>query len=163
MAINVTKPSVNLREKLNELDYAKVPFQKMPAGSVLQVVECETYSDLYTSSTTPVTAFTLNISPKSESSKIVVACQGGKMNFNTSGTSQHLYSIWRNDVQVGSLPVWADSGNYDLPLNIIATDSPNTTSTISYHLKGAVSSGAGWIIHATATYVPVFYAMEIAQ
>ncbi len=37
MAINVTKPSVNLREKLNELDYAKVPFQKMPAGSVVQV------------------------------------------------------------------------------------------------------------------------------
>ena len=38
MTISVTKPSVNLREKLNELDFDRVPFQKMPAGSVVQVV-----------------------------------------------------------------------------------------------------------------------------
>jgi hypothetical protein len=39
MTIKVSKPSINLREKLSELDFDKVPFQKMPAGSVLQVKE----------------------------------------------------------------------------------------------------------------------------
>jgi hypothetical protein len=39
MTIKVTKPSINLREALSDLDFDKVPFQKMPAGSVLQVVD----------------------------------------------------------------------------------------------------------------------------
>jgi len=38
MTIKVSKPSINLREKLNELDFDRVPFQKMPAGSVVQTV-----------------------------------------------------------------------------------------------------------------------------
>ncbi len=38
MTIKVSKPAINIREKLNDLDFDKVPFQKMPAGSVLQVV-----------------------------------------------------------------------------------------------------------------------------
>ena len=37
MTIKVTKPSINLREKLSELDFDKVPFQKMPAGSVVSI------------------------------------------------------------------------------------------------------------------------------
>ena len=37
MTVKVTKPAINVREKLAELDFAKVPFQKMPAGSVVQV------------------------------------------------------------------------------------------------------------------------------
>ena len=37
MTVKITKPEINVREKLAELDYAKVPFQKMPSGSVVQV------------------------------------------------------------------------------------------------------------------------------
>ena len=38
MTIRVSKPEFNLREKLSELDYSRVPFQKMPVGSVVQTV-----------------------------------------------------------------------------------------------------------------------------
>ena len=38
MTVRITKPEFNLREKLTELDYDRVPFQKMPAGSVVQTV-----------------------------------------------------------------------------------------------------------------------------
>ena len=38
MVVKITKPEFNLREKLTELDYDRVPFQKMPAGSVVQTV-----------------------------------------------------------------------------------------------------------------------------
>ena len=37
MTIRVSKPEFNLREKLTELDYGQVPYEKMPAGSVVQV------------------------------------------------------------------------------------------------------------------------------
>ena len=43
MAVKFTKPEINVREKLSELDYAKVPYHKMPAGSVIQTVS-ETYN-----------------------------------------------------------------------------------------------------------------------
>ena len=38
MTVRISKPEFNLREKLTELDYSQVPFQKMPAGSVVQTV-----------------------------------------------------------------------------------------------------------------------------
>ena len=36
MTIRVSKPEFNLREKLTELDYGRVPYHKMPAGTVIQ-------------------------------------------------------------------------------------------------------------------------------
>ena len=36
MTVRVSKQPVNLREKLSELDYAHVPYHKMPAGSVIR-------------------------------------------------------------------------------------------------------------------------------
>ena len=36
MAVRVNKSPINIREKLNELDYAQVPYDKMPAGSIIQ-------------------------------------------------------------------------------------------------------------------------------
>ena len=37
MVVKVSKPEINVREKLSELDYSQVPYNKMPAGSILQV------------------------------------------------------------------------------------------------------------------------------
>ena len=37
MAIRVEKPAFNLRSKLNELDYERIPYQKMPYGSVVDI------------------------------------------------------------------------------------------------------------------------------
>ena len=36
MTVRITKPEFNLREKLTELDYSRVPYEKMPLGSVIQ-------------------------------------------------------------------------------------------------------------------------------
>ena len=37
MTVRANKPAFNVREKLKELDYAHVPYHKMPPGSVIQV------------------------------------------------------------------------------------------------------------------------------
>ena len=43
MTVRVSKPKFNLREKLNELDYDQVPYEKMPVGSVIQVQQSHLY------------------------------------------------------------------------------------------------------------------------
>ena len=35
MTVRISKPAFNLREKISELDFDRVPFQKMPAGSII--------------------------------------------------------------------------------------------------------------------------------
>jgi len=35
--INVKQPEFNLRSRLNELDYDKIPYEKMPLGSIIQI------------------------------------------------------------------------------------------------------------------------------
>ena len=38
MTLRISKPSFNIREKINEMD-GEVPRHKMPAGSIIQVVQ----------------------------------------------------------------------------------------------------------------------------
>tara|TARA_B100000212_G_C27061058_1_gene399762 strand:- start:76 stop:597 length:522 start_codon:yes stop_codon:yes gene_type:complete len=39
MTVIVQKPEFNLREKLSELEFARLPHEKMPSGSVVQIVQ----------------------------------------------------------------------------------------------------------------------------
>ena len=45
MTVRISKPEFNLREKLTELDYGRVPFQKMPLGSVIQTQYYQTTTE----------------------------------------------------------------------------------------------------------------------
>ena len=58
MTVRITKPEFNLREKLTELDYGRVPFQKMPTGSVIQYVQADIdrMTNRFTTSSTSYTA-----------------------------------------------------------------------------------------------------------
>tara|TARA_B100000131_G_scaffold214720_1_gene206468 strand:- start:286 stop:891 length:606 start_codon:yes stop_codon:yes gene_type:complete len=71
--INVKQPEFNLRSRLNELDYDTVPYEKMPAGSVLQVQQ--TYHkgmQVYGATTSATELFGVDISPKSRTSSFLV-------------------------------------------------------------------------------------------
>ena len=46
MPIHITKPAFNLRSKLNELEYGRVPYHKMPGGSIIQVSETTTHNEI---------------------------------------------------------------------------------------------------------------------
>ena len=76
MTVRITKPEFNLREKISELDYSRVPFQKMPAGSIIQVVSAYKGDSFSTSSTTfvDITGLSATITPRFSSSKILVQC-----------------------------------------------------------------------------------------
>ena len=147
MAISVTKPSVNLREKLNELDFDRVPFQKMPAGSVLQVVEgfTSTQVDVSVIGKTTIYDSIVSITPRCSTSKIVGWIQApyyqwgtpdGQLYMDVEVTREH-NSVVTEVGQQGYVG-WEDIAGITIkrPMNFIAFTFAdytfNTTEQLNY-------------------------------
>tara|TARA_R100000353_G_scaffold120014_1_gene85474 strand:+ start:466 stop:1044 length:579 start_codon:yes stop_codon:yes gene_type:complete len=89
MTVRIFKPEVNIRSKLTELDFDRVPYQKMPVGSVIQTViqyqraagtsnENETSANGY-----QPTTFMVDITPKFPNSIMkITAAVNHKNSFN---------------------------------------------------------------------------------
>ena len=153
MAVKFTKPEINVREKLSELDYAKVPYHKMPAGSVIQTVS-ETYNTrISTASTSFVsTGFYVEINPKFKNSKIFVSISTSGNNNNTVGHDMFytLFRITSDATGTTSLNLGhatygfaglrtnaAASGTnnrLEVPISMNYFDDVNSTDTIKYEI-----------------------------
>ena len=71
MTIKIVKPEINIREKLIELDYDKVPYDKMPDGSVIQQKIVQRRSDVSTTaSSTFVDILGFKFAPKFADSRL---------------------------------------------------------------------------------------------
>ena len=172
MTIRVSKPEFNLREKLSELDYSRVPYEKMPAGSIIQVKSLE-YDDIFTSSHSgtqyvDVTDFNLDFSPRFNTSKVLItAAVAGGLNSNY-GYNFRFRVVktpsgidGQTDQAIGIPPTgaYAMTGGYNLynadastpyifGMNKTFMDSPNTTSTINYRIQVSHShSSSGAIVY----------------
>ena len=151
MTVRITKQEFNLRDKLNYLDFDRVPYDKMPAGSIIQTNytrfdysgtnnEFET-----TSSTYQASPFLVKISPKFSSSIIKIqaainikqntgsnyigvalfkSVNGGSFSNFTGGTTGHGLITYRIS---GGGTAWDH-------VNFMVYDTPNTTSPIIYKL-----------------------------
>ena len=149
--INVHKPEFNLREKLNRLDTERVPYEKMPSGSVIQTQfayyrvggtnnEFET-----TSSTFQQSPFLVKISPKFANSTIKFEAAinikqndgnsyvqvglwkdigGGGYNYYSGGTTGHGFITYRYNFGGTS---WDH-------VNFTAFDRPQTIKEVTYRL-----------------------------
>ena len=109
MTIYVNKPEINVREKLKELDYAHVPYEKMPAGSIIGVSEMATNSTQIGFSTTSFvsTGISTTIHKKHENSKVMVVMS--LVAVRKSGDNPPAFEIWRN----GSALVRTHFGHFD--------------------------------------------------
>ena len=102
MAIRVEKPAFNVREKLTELDSAYIPYERMPKGSVVQVVH--KYFPAYVSvgtNNSPIKFFDLNIYPKRKRSKFLVNAiiyysHGGMGNQNAD-SYDYFFFLYNNE------------------------------------------------------------------
>jgi hypothetical protein len=77
MTVRAHKPEFNFREKLKELDYAHVPYHKMPAGSVIKTEYRQfdtrlTINHGGTLQYTPFSDLNIDITPVSSSSKFLM-------------------------------------------------------------------------------------------
>ena len=79
MTIRVSKPVFNLREKLTELDYSTLPYDKIPPGGIVQSQVKYSNNTTFTTSADAWTTlqvggqvdFTIKITPKFMGSKLV--------------------------------------------------------------------------------------------
>ena len=151
MTVRITKPEFNLREKLSELDYSRVPYEKMPSGSVIQTKF--SYYDVggtqnefeTTSSTFQQSPFLVKISPRFADSTIKFEAainikqntgasyvqvglwkdiDGGGYNYFSGGTTGHGFITYRYNV---GATAWDH-------VNFTAFDKPQTTKEVTYRL-----------------------------
>tara|TARA_B100001564_G_scaffold359189_1_gene380034 strand:+ start:2346 stop:2921 length:576 start_codon:yes stop_codon:yes gene_type:complete len=162
MTVRIFKPEVNIRSKLTELDFDRVPYQKMPVGSVIQTVvelygaggtsnENETSSGTY-----QATSFMVNITPKFPNSLMkITAAVNHKSSFNGGyhniavfkrvlsepGGSNLDWGYRVHHDETGSYGnygsgtiAWTDAQPFYGVTPIEVYDKPNTTSPMTYRL-----------------------------
>lgn len=160
MTVYASKPEFNIREKLKEIDYGKVPYHKMPAGSVIQTVYSEylgsgTANESETSSSSfQPTLFEVTINPTSKNSMFKIESAPNVK--STAGTGYHNLAVFRKigngDFEPAGGPTsTTPHGQMTLRYNssftwwgiapILAYDEPNTLEPITYKIYHRISSG----------------------
>ena len=139
MTARVSKPAFNLRDKLTQLD-GVVPYEKMPSGSIIQVKQSSfsTYATFNNSSFSAISGFSVDISPRFSSSKILITLNLLLEIRSSSIVAIELTrggsSIFTNE---GGLRGTASHGGYTTYSYL---DSPQSTSTLTYGVQTRTSN-----------------------
>ena len=145
MAIRIAKPEFNLRGKLTELDYDRVPYEKMPAGSIIQVVDHKADDHPTTNSGTysDIAGTSFDIYPKFSTSKIFVSWDfGTEQNGALSGIAFRVYRKINDGT--GTLLKTQDQFSYSTQsgwangaggVNITYIDTPESMLKLTYYLQ----------------------------
>ena len=165
MVVRVEKAAFNLRDKLTELDYGHVPYEKMPSGSVIQhVYNTATGNLTTTSSSWDDLTYSVSITPHFDNSLILVELSAMGQQPNTIiGASA--VTIYRNnttnigdtsssDMGLSAVGEFSASGGVYVttPQTFFLYDNPQTTSETSYNLWGRTTNGGtAYCIHSGVT------------
>jgi hypothetical protein len=139
--------------------------QKLPAGTVLQVVSTQSQSvNISTTSTSYVTTnVSASITPASSSSRILLLLNASLDN-NASGR-QPIITFYRGASDLattrGINQLYSDSSRVQSSSTSLYIDSPATTSSTTYTVYFK-SNGGGSVTFATDNLMVSFILMEIA-
>lgn len=164
MTVYVSKPNFNVREKLTELDYDKVPYEKLPSGSVIQTQYYEqtgsgavNESETSSSSFQP-TLFNVTIKPKFKNSLILLMAapnikSNGSSAYHTLGFYYALnggssYSAVHSSGATHGLANWRFNGEslWYANATLIQLHRPNTLESINYKIFHRVSVNAAYTV-----------------
>ena len=143
MTVRVTKPEFNLREKLSELDYSRVPYEKMPAGSIIQFKQ-KVITDRYSESVPPSNdsggpygniVSSETISPRFNTSKILIMLN---LNVGASNDGNLSVTLHRN----GTLISDAIGPSVGSRTAVTATDFTSNTSRQTQIISNFLDSPA---------------------
>ena len=142
-----------------------VAVARMPAGSVLQVVQAT--STTYTHPSTSyvdVSSSSIAITPSATSSKILYIYNTG--GFVDEAVANCYIKLLRGSTIVREHNRWgymANTEHVPFPINFMFLDSPNTTSAVTYKLQVKEQNSGAWEINdSSVTAGAVAIAMEIA-
>ena len=143
MVVRITKPEFNLREKLSELDYSRVPYEKMPAGSIIQFKQ-KVITDRYSESVPPSNdsggpygniVSSETISPRFNTSKILIMLN---LNVGASNDGNLSVTLHRN----GTLISDAIGPSVGSRTAVTATDFTSNTSRQTQIISNFLDSPA---------------------
>lgn len=171
MTVKVSKPAINVREKLAELDFARLPFQKMPVGSVVQYQSSTTGNAISTNSTSYVdSGADIVFTPKFANSKVLITVQSRRFNLVTSDVIN--VKIMRDDLTdvlglQNTSPDLHRQNNNSSSANQIAMglhymweDTLSSLNEIKYSVYFKVNGGTGYLADTGGVQL---YIQEIAQ
>jgi len=164
--INVKQPEFNLRSRLNELDYDRVPYEKMPLGTVIQHVYNQNRANGHmttTSSSFVDLSYSVSITPYFSNSIMLIEWQGIGQQPNTHH-SVSIITVYRNNTTnlgdstslqgMSAVGDFASSGGVYVtsPNNFFLYDEPGNGDPVSYHIWGRTSnSGTAYVSHNGVT------------
>jgi len=143
MTLRVSKPSFNIREKINEMD-GVIPREKMPAGSIIQVVQGKLTSQTESSAgvgTRVDIGLSASMSPHFKDSKVLVELDSFPCRVRGSGTSfvimlQRKFGwngTWRDHIATGEYTQYV-TGHDEFNDGFNYMDSPGTTDVVYYRI-----------------------------
>ena len=154
MTVRISKPEFNLRDKLTELDFARVPYEKMPPQSIIQRKRYFVTSQRSSSSSSDLDIITGQIRPIFSSSQILIELAvtpyGGNEDtlsvrgrirrgygVSTGSTGTQIYYNRRMFFRTGTPALKAMCGQ------MVAMDEPHTTDILEYVFQANVESSSG--------------------
>ena len=170
MSIIVSKPEFNLRDKLNELD-GKVPYERMPSGSIIQVVYAQTTTQQQTTSQSFINATNMfvDISPRFSTSQMIITVHtvgqvsGNRARFDIhKSTTNSRISDHANDNNQ-DYSISAFEGNaINHVVHFTMRDTADTTALIRYQLQFNNTGGSQTFVQGNYS-VGTITVMEIKQ
>ena len=156
MTLRISKPSFNIREKINEMD-GEVPRHKMPAGSIIQVVQGKLTSQTESSAGagTPVdVGLSVSMSPHFKDSKVLVELDSFPCRIRGSSTTFFISlerkigynGTYRTHIVTGEYTYYISSSDeFNDGFNYL--DSPGTTDEVYYRIITQKTSGGANIAY----------------
>jgi len=189
MTIRVSKQSINVEDKLSDLDYAQIPYEKMPPGSVLQIatmrhfrssggqqISDTTYEEINggTGADSDSETFELTIYPRLATSKIVI--QGSSHWYINSNSTANDWSgaVYKISKYVDGefIETLMPGATYDESIYvtdtsmrtmgnkpIFAFDKPGTTGRVTYKVLVKAQTANAAITIHHVSYGPGGYLM----
>lgn len=155
MTLRVSKSSFNIREKINEMD-GVIPREKMPAGSIIQVVQGKLTSQTESSAGTGTEVdigLSASMSPHFKDSKVLVELDSLPIRMRGTGTEVHFRlqrkfgwnGTWRTHVVTAEYSGTSNGStfyNFEYYPGLNYMDSPGTTDVVYYRIMGVKHTGS---------------------
>ena len=153
MTVRISKPAFNLRDKLTELDFARVPYEKMPPQSIIQRKRYFNTSNKASTSSNDLDIITGQIRPIFSSSQILIELAvtpygGNADTLSARGRIRRGYGVGTasSGTQIMyNRRMFFRSGSALKAMcgQMVAMDEPHTTDILEYVFQTSVESTSG--------------------
>ena len=153
MVVRISKPAFNLRDKLTELDFARVPYEKMPPQSIIQRKRYFNTGTKASTSSSDLDIITVQIRPIFSSSQILIELAvtpygGNSDTLSARGRIRRGYGVGTasSGTQIMyNRRMFFRSGSALKAMcgQMVAMDEPHTTDILEYVFQTSVESTSG--------------------